>query len=600
MSKNKLKQRLSEVPVDPGVYLYRDEEGTVLYVGKAKNLRSRVRSYFADDLPIKTRILMERADALDWLVTGNEYEALLLENNLIKEHSPRYNINLKDGKTYPVIRVTADEYPRVFKTRRIVQDGSRYFGPFVNVASIDTYLDLVQRLYPLRRCRTPHLKPRPQPCLYWHIGRCAAVCAGKTDHEEYMRRVDATTALLSGRTAELRADLDRQMKEAARALQYERAAEMRDALKAIETIESEQRIVDFDPEVRDYIGFASRDQLYTFTIFQMRSGKLIGSTLFHAELAGSDDENLAEFIVQFYSSTGTPPRRLYVSETIGDLEVLERYFRENFSAQVQLLPPETSRDASVLRLCTENARQELDRRLRERGDLAALESLAGVLDLPHVPLRIEGFDIAHVGGRNTVASLVSFANGVPDRSQYKRFRIKSLAEGQVDDFASMREVVARRYTRVKNERLPRPDLILIDGGRGQVSAATAILTALELDIPVVGLAKRNEELWLPDQPLPIVLAEGTPALRVLQHVRDEAHRFATTYRAGLQTRDIVTSALEGIRGIGAARAARILRAFPTAESLIETPTDIVAKSTGLSEQLARTVQDAVRDSVSGE
>ncbi len=597
MSYDELKNTIKEFPNSSGVYIMKDDEDQVIYVGKAKDLRSRVRSYFLQDVPIKTQVLMSRVARIDYLLTGNEYEALLLENNLIKRHNPRYNINLKDGKSYPVIRITADEYPRVFRTRRIVQDGSLYFGPYTSIGRLEAYLDLIDRLYPLRKCRTPQLKKRSSPCLYWHIGRCAAVCAGKTSHAEYMARIDNIKSLLSGKTDDLRRELREQMERAATELRFEDAAELRNALNGIEQVEVEQRIVDFDPEVRDYIGYASHAELSTFVVFQMRAGKLVGSNVFHADLPGEDDENLLEFVLQFYGSSGTPPRELYTSAALGDLEVLKRFFREELQAEVTIRTPSGSRDAAVLRLCTENARQELEKRLRERGDLPALEDLAVALGLSHPPLRIEGFDIAHVGGRNTVASLVSFSNGVPDKSQYKRFRIRSLKDGQVDDFAAMREVIARRYTRVKNEKLPQPDLILIDGGKGQVNAAHEILTALDLTIPIVGLAKRNEELFLPHESEPVILPEAAPPLRILQHVRDESHRFATTYRAGLQKQDVITPIVRRVPGIGPKRATRIMRSFPQVESLLETPVDIIAKSTGITEAQAAAIQERIRQEI---
>lgn len=601
MKQTDLKASVAQFPERSGVYIMRDDGNIVIYVGKAKNLRSRVRSYFAKDTAIKTTILMSRVDRIEYVLTANEYEALLLENNLIKEHSPRYNINLKDGKSYPVIRVTADEYPRVFKTRRIVQDGSQYFGPYTQVWKMTAYLELIDKLFPLRKCRTPQIKPRPRPCLYHHIGRCAAVCAGKTGHEEYLRRVDSVVKLLSGKTRDLQERLREQMETASRELRFEQAAVYRDSLQAVEHIEAEQRIVDFDPEVRDFIGYASRDAVHTFVVFQMRAGKLIGSNVFHAELAGDEDQSLAQFVMQFYGSTKAVPNRLYTSRALSDAEDLSRFFADRLDAAVSIRAPENSREASVLRLATENARQELEKRIREAGDLPALEELATALQLPSPPLRIEGFDIAHVGGTNTVASMVSFQNGVPDKANYRRFKIKTLASGQVDDFAAMRETIARRYTKVKNERLPRPGLILVDGGKGQVSAAKDILNALGLEeIPLVGLAKRNEELFLPGQSEAVLLPEGSPPLRVLQHVRDEAHRFATTYRAALQKTDVVKSALEKVRGVGPRRAERIMRAFPSAESLLETPVDIVAKSTGLNESMVLTVQQFVRDELYGD
>ena len=323
------------------------------------------------------------------------------------------------------------------------------------------------------------------------------MCAGKTSKEEYLERIEQIKALLAGKTDRLRADLNRAMEGAVRELQFEKAAEYRDALQAITRLEEEQRIIDFDPEVRDYIGYAARDELSAFVIFHMRAGKLVGSNVFHAEMAGEELENILEFITQYYGSAGKPPRELYTSAAVGDLAVLQRYFAEELASEVTIRTPQTSRDASVLRLCTQNALEELERRLRERGDLPALEELAAVLGLPHPPLRIEGYDIAHIGGKHTVASLVSFANGVPDKGEYKRYRMKSLPEGRIDDFASMREVIARRYTRVKNERLPRPDLILIDGGKGQVNAAQEILDALDLPYRSSGSPNATKSSFYP-------------------------------------------------------------------------------------------------------
>ncbi|WP_234969078.1 excinuclease ABC subunit UvrC [Alkalispirochaeta americana] len=590
---------MNNFPASPGVYLMKDSQERIIYVGKAKNLRARVRSYFLKDNPIKTKVLMSHVTVIDYIVTGNEYEALLLENNLIKRHSPRYNINLKDGKSYPVIRITADPFPRVFQTRTIIQDGSRYFGPYPGVSRLESYLELIEKLYPLRKCRSSSLKKREQPCLYHHIGRCAAVCAGKTSRDEYLRRVEKIESLLSGKTEALRREITEKMTAAGASLQFEKAAEYRDILAALDQMESEQRIVDFDPEVRDYIGYATGETFSAFVVFQMRQGNLLGSTTFHGELPGSEEENLVEFVLQFYSSTSRAPQKLYTSASLGDVAPLKRFFQEELSTEVDISPPGSTRDAAILRLCTENARQELERLQRARGDLPALEELARLLHLPAPPLRIEGFDIAQVGGHHTVASLVSFSRGVPDKSQYKRFRIKSLPDGAIDDFGAMREVLARRYSRVKNEKLPKPDLILIDGGKGQVSAARGILLALELPIPIVGLAKREEEIFLDDTKEPLRLPEGTPALRLLQHVRDEAHRFATTYRGSLQKKDALTSLLQAVPGIGPRRAARIMKAFPREESLLETPLDIIAKSTGISEDLAREIQNHLRKSREG-
>lgn len=597
--KDDLKETINQFPREPGVYQMKDAAGEVLYVGKAKNLRARVRSYLQSDLPVKTAVLMSRVDHIDCIVTGNEYEALLLENNLIKRYTPRYNINLKDGKTYPVIRITADEYPRVFRTRRVVHDGSTYFGPYPNIWRLESYLKLIESLYPLRKCRTREIRRRAEPCLYWHIHRCAAVCAGKTSHQEYLRRVEEIRALLSGKTAGIRGDLQRRMKEAAEHQLFEKAAEFRDALQSLEAIETEQRIEDFDPSVRDYLGYAARDGMWVFMVFQMRSGRMVGNSLFHGEMAGTDEENLEEFLVQFYSSTTLPPARLYLSTALADPEHISRFFERELKTPVSIHAAETTRDAAILRLCTENARQELEKLRRARGDLEALEELAAVLSLPAPPLVIEGFDIAQVGGRNTVAAMVCSVNGVPDPSRYRRYRIRSLPDGGIDDVAAMREVVARRYTRLRNEKHPLPDLILVDGGAGQVNGARAVLDALDVAVPVVGLAKQEEELYRPGDSTPLRLPEAHPALRVLQHLRDEAHRFATTYRAGLQKKDILTAAVRQVRGIGERRAARLMKAFPHVESILETPPDIVARSAGIPEELAIEVQQQVRKDLYG-
>jgi excinuclease ABC subunit C len=574
-------------PTQAGVYLMRDQDDTIIYVGKAKNLRSRVRSYFSGDKDPKTAVLVKRIESVEYIVTQNEYEALLLENNLIKRWQPRYNINLKDGKTYPVIRITNEEYPRIFKTRNIVRDGSAYYGPFPAVYTIDTYLELVERLYPLRKCRRP-VKPRQHPCLYYHIGRCAAVCAGKTDKEEYDRRVEGIKQLLAGETEEIKERLTGEMNRAAEELQYERAADKRDILRAIEALETNQQVIDFDPDVRDYIGFASKNELCAFVVFQMRGGKLIGTDMFRSESFGTDDEDVMQFVLQYYGAKKSIPATLYLPVPV-DRESLQRYFHEKHDAEVQIRTPEEGRDSSVLNMAIENARQDLEKQVRERGNLPALEELAKVLSLPRVPLRVEGFDVAHIGGKHPVAAMVSFLNGVPDKSEYRRFHVKQL-EGAIDDFQAMREIIARRYTRVVNEKLARPDLILVDGGRGQVSAAAEILHALGLeDVPLLGLAKRNEEIFLKERSEAITLPEGSPPLRLLQHVRDEAHRFATSFRAGMQQKDIALSTLEAVPGIGRTRSARIMQAFGSLETVAETPPDVLAKSCGIPDAKAREV-----------
>jgi excinuclease ABC subunit C len=588
------KESASHFPGEPGVYVMRDAGDSILYVGKAKNLRNRVRSYFNRDKDVKTSVLMKKVDHIDYIVCRSEYEALLLENNLIKENRPRYNINLKDGKTYPVIRITNEKWPRVFRTRHIVQDGSTYFGPYANVHQIDRYLEVIEKLFPLRKCRGP-IRRREHPCLYYHIGRCAAVCAGKTSHDEYMKRIDAIRKLLSGEADALVHDLERDMQEAVSELRYEKAADIRDTIAAIRGTQEEQQVVDFDPDVRDYLGLYEKDGLVSMTIFHMRAGRMLGTELFHSDVYGEADEFIPQFLIQYYTAAKNVPEKLIIGAQRKLVRAiapdLRHFFADELGKRVVIRAPEGSRDASVVNLAAENARRDFDKRVREQGNIPGLEELQKVLGLPRLPLRIEGFDIAHIGGRHPVASLVSFQNGRPDKNHYRRYHMKTL-DGTIDDFAAMREVVARRYTRVRNEELVPPDLILIDGGKGQVSSAVSMLEALELDIPVVGLAKREEELFLPGASEAIRLPEGSEPLRILQAVRDEAHRFATTFRAGLQSADFSLQTLESVPGIGPTRSRRLITAYRSLDAIAAATAESIAAEAKIPYEVAEAVRDA--------
>lgn len=584
-----------DFPTDPGVYIMRDAAGEILYVGKAKNLRNRVRSYFNKDRDPKTTVLMARVESIDHLVCRNEYEALLLENNLIKENKPRYNINLKDGKSYPVIRITNEKYPRVFRTRNIVRDGSSYFGPYANVHQLDRYLELVERLFPLRKCRGA-IKKRDHPCLYYHIGRCAAVCAGKTDHREYMKRIAGIRKLLSGEVDDLIADQEKRMQAAVNELRFEKAAEIRDTIAAIRDVNEEQEVVGFESDSRDYLGYVTRSESVSLTIFHMKNGKLIGSENYHSDVMDDEVEFLPQFLIQFYESSHAPPDHLVVGSTRRVVDTiapaLETFFRSELKREVAVSAPETNRDGSIVRLAAENARSDYQKRVRDHGNSEVLEELQQILGLPGPPRRIEGFDIAQVSGKHPVASMVSFSDGRPDKAKYRRFHVKTL-DGKIDDFAAVREVIARRYTRLVNEGKSLPDLILIDGGKGQLSSALSVLQALGVETPVLGLAKREEEIFLPDREEAIRLPEGSEPLRVLQFVRDEAHRFATTFRAELQTKDFTLETLQSIPGIGETRSRRLLERFGSLAALAEADSEVIAAESRISLEKAKDVKDAV-------
>jgi excinuclease ABC subunit C len=570
----------------------RDAKGSIIYVGKAKNLKKRVSSYFSGTKDVKTRVLVDRIDRIEYITTGNEYEALLLENNLIKEHTPRYNISLKDGKSYPVIRITAEQFPRIFRTRRIIQDGSEYFGPYTDVTKIDIYLDLIERLFPLRKCRG-RLKKRDRPCLYYHIGRCSAPCCGKISREEYMKHVEGARRLLSGETAELLAGLKEEMQAASMGLNFEKAAELRDTIAAVETVGRGQEVVDFAAESRDYVACAMNDTLCSFVVFRMREGKLIGRDLFRGRSFSGPDEAFTQFFLRYYDELKELPETIYTSGGF-DISLVETFFLRERGTRVGIIVPEEGRHARILRMVMDNAVHDLEKRLKSEANISGLEELKKALGLKTLPRRIEGFDIAQLSGKHPVASMVSFHNGTPDKSSYRRFHIKTL-EGKIDDYEAIREVVARRYSRVVNEQQERPDLIVIDGGKGQVNAARAILNALGLkNIAVIGLAKQFEEIHFPGSSEPVRLPEGNEALRIVQAVRDESHRFATGFNKQLRKKGVGLGLLESIPGIGPKRAALLLTSFGSLENIGAASGEEITALIGGGKDLAEAVRYRVR------
>jgi excinuclease ABC subunit C len=568
----------------------RDGENRIIYVGKARVLKNRLGSYFSGGKDIKTATLLRHVKSIETIIVANEYEALLLENTLIKQHFPKYNINLKDGKTYPVIRVTAEPFPRIFRTRHIMEDGSRYFGPFPNIPAVDTMLELIDKFFPLRKCRV--LKKRESPCMYYHIGRCEAPCCAKISPEEYGRHVERAVKLLAGETESLIGELTEGMREAAGALQFERAARFRNAIKAVGELSGDITVVDFDPEGRDYIAWATEGVFTTYSVFSMRGGRMTGRELFRTRSAADETESLVTFIASYYGPDRPPPPRIYLAAAgsvltgdDGSVAVpaeLRRWFTGQFGYEPELFCaagegfPER-RHQAVLNMARQNAEEDLRRRLKERGAGPALDELARVLGLRVRPERIEGFDIAQLDGKHPVASLISFRDGVPDRKNYRYFKLRTVV-GVVDDFAAMREAVHRRYSRLIREGKELPDLILIDGGIGQVNAAKGVFDELGMDSDVVGLAKRDEELWLPHSTEPVRLSKRSEALKVLQFVRDETHRFATSLNQRLRSKDLFFPILESVEGIGPKRAAAIMKTYTSIEKIAAAdPGDMVER-----------------------
>ena len=682
-----LHQYALSAPKTSGVYLWRDEKDIVIYVGKAKSLKNRLSSYFASKRDIKTRILVSRARRIEYIQTDNEYEALLLENNLIKKYKPRYNINLKDGKTYPVLKITNERYPRLYRTRRIQNDGARYFGPFPNVPAVDDFLSLVKRTYTLRQCK--RLKKR-EPCLYFHIGRCSAPCADNISESDYQEDIDEIALLLEGDLKKPLAELTEKMKAAAAAREFEKAARIRDGMQAVQALRGQNSVEDMDPEARDYIGWAAEGALVTFTVFKMRGGKVVGRDLYRTESLKDESEVLPEFLIAYYTDPKQIPPHIFVCAG-QEYELAEQWFADRLGVKVTItaipleersqaagteidtenhttvsknsyrterevgtgisktlpagaatmdsiqttalvasektpvygaatpdeavivpasdsvnrrsvpdrsiaprLPPAVlRRHKAALAMAQFNAKEDAARRVKELGDFPALEELQKLLSLARPPHRIEGFDIAHLHGKYTVASLISFKDGNPDKKNYRIFRLRT-TDGIIDDYASMREAVARRYTRLLNEAAELPDLIMIDGGIGQVNAAKAVLDALELDIPLVGLAEKNEELYLPHNNTPIVLPRRSAALRVLQRVRDETHRFANTRNNRLRSKEELHLQFEQLPHIGEKRAARLLRSFSSIEKLAAASVEAAAAAARITQSQAEEVIAAAR------
>jgi excinuclease ABC subunit C len=574
-STNELLEKASLFPDKPGVYLMKNEKKKIIYVGKAKSLKNRIRSYFSSMDP-KTRLLMEAARDLDFIITRNEYEALVLENNLIKQWSPFYNIKLKDGKTYPMIRITNEQFPRVFKTRRIILDGSEYYGPFPDGSRIDLYMNIIRKMFPLRRCKGP-LKKRSHPCLYYHIKQCSGACCGLITKEKYGEIISGVRKLLSGKSSEIKADLEASMKEAAETLRYEEAAIFRDRLSVFEHVGEIQHTIDLNEDALDYIGFYTTGTLCTYVVLKVRSGNIAGKEVYQTRHYTTDEDALVQFILQYYGKLNLSPKSIFIPINT-DTDQIESFFREKLGKRVHIRVPERGKHRHIVDKAIENAREDIELRKQGLSSTGALEELRIVLGLETVPATIEGFDISHLSGKFTVASMVAFEHGRPDKGSYRYFKIKSLGEGRVDDFESIREAVARRYTRVINEGERKPDLVLIDGGLGQVNAATHILKALGLtEIACIGLAKKNEEIYFPGKDKPLVLERTSSALHILQAVRDESHRFATGLSKRLRKKSISRLVLEKIEGIGPKKSVMLLKKFGSVKGIMDASIEEIEK-----------------------
>lgn len=564
------------LPENPGCYLMKNAEGTVIYVGKAKNLKRRVNSYFLPNRNAKTAALVEKIVNIEYVITGNEYEALVLENNLIKKYNPHYNILLKDGKSYPLIRITNEDYPRVFKTRRVIKDGSLYYGPYPDGKRLDMYLETVEDTYPLRLCQGV-LKKKSTPCLYYHMKKCSGPCIGAISKEEYGEYIKEVKDFLSGDDSSLSRKVKKEMLEASKKLDFETAAKKRDLLEALSVMQSNQGVDDMDTseDSRDYAAIEMRAYLCTVSIMQFRDGRLIGKAMYRAECLGDETETLLSFLIQYYSDGDTLPHELYVSHDI-DAELLSKFFKEELGKPLKIEIPKDGKHYRILRLAGENASRDVEKRLKSVDNTPALERLKEITNIDTLPSLIEGFDIAQLSGKYTVASLIVFRDGNPSNKEYRHFSMKSLEENEINDFQSIHEAVFRRYKRQRDEKAQLPDLLMVDGGIGQVNAAIAALDELGLSFPVVGLAEKHEEIVFPDN-TSLLLDHSDPGLRVLIALRDECHRFATSFNQRMRSKDASFKLLESIDGVGPERSKRIMQTYQSVEAILSLTPEELAK-----------------------
>jgi len=593
-----IRNKLDALPTRPGVYIYRDARGTIIYVGKAVNLRSRVRSYFHESAqlsPKTMRLIAEVADLETW-PTDTELEALLLECNLIKQHRPKYNVRLKDDKRYPYIKVVwQDPFPKVLTTRRMEQDGARYFGPFANSNAVYQTLDVLRKIFPYLTCDRPITGQDKRACLYYDIKLCSAPCIGAVSQAEYRATIDRLCQFLEGKTEQVVAEIQRKMDAAAEAMEFERAAQYRDQLKAIRHILEQQKIVSTAAKDQDVVAFARDDSRgdACVQVFFIRQGKLIGREYFVLEGAQGEDarEIMAGFLKQFYEKAATIPPEVLIQVEIEEAQIIEQWLRQKRGAAVRLDVPKEGPPAELVTMAAESAAEtlamlEAQWQADEHRQEEALRQLAEALGLAKPPARIECFDISNTQGTAIVGSMAVFVKGVPKKSDYRRFNVKSV-QGEPDDFASMREVLTRRFRRYLDSKsevalagaLPGkkldssfallPDLLIVDGGKGQLSVAVQVLKECGLFemVPVVGLAKQQEEIFLPDRPDSIVLPRQSQALFLIQRVRDEAHRFAIAAHRTQRARIGLASQLDVIPGVGPSRRRLLLKRFGSLEGI---------------------------------
>jgi excinuclease ABC subunit C len=614
-----IKEQLKKLPDKPGVYLMKDENGEIIYVGKSKSLKNRVSQYFRSQKghPPKVKAMVKVIKEFEYIITDTEVEALILEANLIKKPKPRYNVLLRDDKSYPYIKITLNEkYPRVLKTRRVIKDSARYFGPYINVDAVNQTLATIEELFPLRKCKRNLEQNNERPCLNYHIKKCLGPCTGKVNHDEYMEMIDQIVLFLGGKQDILIKELEGNMAKAAQELNFERAAKYRDQINALKNLAEKQKIVSTSDADQDYISMAISDDKVCIMVFFVRSGKLVGRE--HYILEGTEDmersEILSTFVKQFYSSTSFIPKEILAHENMEDSEVIESWLSQKRQSKVTVKQPMRGEKKKLLELVYKNALEYLtkfEEKINRDKEYSqkVLNEIKYILGLDHLPKRIEAYDISNMYGVFSVGSMVVFENGKPQNSGYRRFKVRTI-EGP-NDYGSMQEVLFRRFKRgiEENQMLKEqgisfekgkfsifPDIVLVDGGKGHVKAAEDVLVALGLNIPVAGMVKDDKHrtkglIYKGDE---IYLEKRSYGFKLIAKIQEEVHRFAISYHKTLRDKSMVQSVLDEIPGIGKKRKKELLKHFGSIEKIRKASVKELKEVDGMNTKSAKSVYEFFR------
>jgi excinuclease ABC subunit C len=582
-----LREKAAQLPTQPGVYLYKDSAGAVLYVGKAKNLRSRVRSYFLEErlAEAKTGSLIAEARDIQFIEVDNNKEALALENNLIKQYKPRFNVLLRDDKTFPYIKLTGEKYPRVYVTRRLIKDGSTYYGPYFPGNLAHRLVNFIHRHFKVPSCKIDFSRVHSHPCLQYHIHRCLGPCVvGLTTDEAYSAAVRDVRLFLEGRHRDLADDLERRMQQASAEMRFEEAAGLRNLVTTVREVDEKQKMAAADGDNADIFAYYAEPPLVAVNLFHLRNGRVVD----RREMFWEDQDDFQEsdffaaLLKQIYLNQDFVPAHIYAPVDFEDRDELEEILSERRGRKVEIATPQRGSKRAMVALVTTNARHSFDQRFRvlKPSTEAIQEALKDALNLPEAPKRVECFDISHIQGTDQVASMVVWENGRMKKADYRKFVIKSVAGN--DDFASMREVITRRYSRLKEERAKFPGLVLVDGGLGQLHAAADALEELGItDLPLASIAKREEWIYVYGQEdAPIVLDKFSPILHLVQIIRDEAHRFAVTFHRSRRSASRLRSELDSVPGIGPKTVQKLLKTLGSVENIRSTSTEDLARIVG--------------------